>query len=330
MPEQLVTIRTSERTCYKTCRQQWWWSYVEHLRPKDVRPALGFGDLVHKSLEAYYPPGKKRRGKPSKHLIRIYRKMLEDGAEEIFPIKDDPTITAEDLGVEMLDNYVAEYGDDERYEVIASEMTFQVDVFHPKTGKYLYTYVGTTDGIWRDLFTGWLVVLETKTGQNLAPFGAPTWNDEQAGSYLTFAPFWLKAKGILGPDEFVDYVLYNRLRKAFADQRPMNSEGLYLNQNGTISVRQPPPLFKREPVYRGEGDRISMLNRTLAEVREMALARQGKLKITKTPGQHCNWCDHKEMCEVHEARSDWRAIRRSLYTTWEPYEAHEIELERSH
>lgn len=328
--EQLVLLRTSERSDFTECRQKWQWAYVERLKPIRARTALSFGDLVHQALAAYYVPGRKRRGKPALHFEKIYTQFLKDGNEEIYMKSDDDRVTAMDLGTEMLKNYWATYGKDERYEVISSEQTFQIDVYDPDTGKYLFTYVGTFDGIWRDLETGRILFLETKTGASLRPFGAPMELDEQAGSYWAFGPPWLEHQGILKPGQKLDGILYNRLRKAFADTRPKNAEGLSLNKNGSVSKKQPEPLFKRELTFRGEAERAAVMYRAMHQAREMRLVKAGKLAVYKHTGQHCGWCSFRDMCEVHETGTDWEAMRDNLYRAWDPYSPHEIELEKKH
>lgn len=332
MEDQLVLLRTSERSSFTTCRWQWWWGYNLHYQTRRVRPALGFGDLVHQALAAYYVPGRKRAGHPAEHFDRIYRGYCKN--HEPIVVKDSEDegkrVDAGDLGVEMLTNYVEQWGDDSRYEVVASEQTFQVDVHDPRTGVYLFTYVGTFDGIWRDLQTNQLGFAEHKTGASLDPFGAPLVLDEQSSSYWTFGPDWLRHQGLLADDQVLDFILYNRLRKGFRDQRPVNDSGLSLNMDGSVSKKQPAPLFKREISYRTEYERAQVMRRAIHQAREMRLIREGKLVPYKMPGKHCGFCQFRTMCEIHEMGSDWRSILNAEFTKWEPYDAHEIEMERSH
>ena len=82
----------------------------------------------------------------------------------------------------------------------------------------------------------------------------------------------------------------------------------------------------RELVYRSDHDRATLMRRAAQEAREIRKARAGKLPIYKNPGEHCNFCPFREMCEVHESGSDWQAMRRALYTKWAPYEIHDAEV----
>lgn len=318
--ETKVMIRTSERSSYKHCRQAWWWAYVEHLRPIRVKSPLFFGSMAHEALEHWYIPGKERGVHPAETFERLWNEWLDSGGEEVM-VEDWP---AGELGVRMMNNYVDHFGEDKNWEVIQPEMLFQVDVMHPVSGRYLFTYVGTIDAVIRDLTTGKVGLLEHKTGAGLDPFGSPITLDDQNGAYWTFAPFDLRERGLLGPDEWPAFMIYNRLRKAWGDERPKNAEGYALNKDGSVSKRQPTPLFRREPLDRRHGDRVGIFARAINEVREMQLVREGKLDVYKNPDKHCTWCEFRDMCEVHETGGDWEAMRDGLYTKWNPYDEHEI------
>lgn len=99
-------------------------------------------------------------------------------------------------------------------------------------------------------------------------------------------------------------------------------------QLGEVSKTQPAPLFHREPVYRGEYDGEMVHKRTLAQARMMHYLRTGKLELTKTPGTlhspHCNWCEFRNMCELHETGGDWETVKKYEFSVWEPYAQHEI------
>lgn len=320
-----VMIRNSERSKFKDCRQAWQWSYVDRLKPHREKSALGFGTLTHRVLELRYPKGRKRGPSPVKIAKKVWTDYLKDGGEE-FTVKVGKTpVPADELLVHMMENYLEEYGDDERYEVIAPEMTYQVDVYHPLTGKYLFTAVGTIDGVWRDLWHDTIVFAEHKTGATLEPFGSPIYLDEQQGMYWAYGPIWLEHLGIIKDVSEIDHVLYNRLRKGFRDERPKNAQGLALNKDGTVSKQQPTPLFKREPIMRTQSERARTMRRVISEAREMALVREGKLKVYKRPDRHCGYCEFYDMCEVHESGGDWKALRDSMYRTWDPYEDHHEE-----
>ena len=362
MAEARVLVRTSERTKFKDCRQAWQWAYVDHLKPKQEKSAFAFGTDTHKVLELRYKPGKKRGPPPAKIAKKLWVERERQG-ERPYTVKiGDEQVPADELLVHMMENYYEEYGDDERYEVIASEMTFNVDVHHPKTGKYLFTYVGTIDGLWYDTWEDVFVFAEHKTGAGLEPFGAPIYLDEQQASYWAYGPIFLEERGLLKPGQVIDHVLYNRLRKGFRDERPRNDQGQYLNQPkkdallelaldqleevpkkatmdvlkslledegidwtqvGEVSKNQGTPLFRREKVLRSQKEREIIQRRVIHEAREMSLVRQGKLKVYKRPDKHCGYCEFRDMCEVHETGDDWQALRDNMFRVWDPYKDHQ-------
>lgn len=323
-----VLIRTSERTNFKRCRWSWWNSYVERIRPKYSSPPLRFGTLVHKALEVRYPVGKKRGPLPSKSFEHFYKEELKELAPFNIRDEDGEWADALELGISMMRGYIEKFGKDDEYEVIASEQPFQVPVYDPETKKLLFTYVGTLDGIWRNRMNGKIRMVDYKTAASISVTHLPL--DEQAGSYFAYAPDWMRKMGILQADQMPSEILYTFLRKAKPDLRPKNKLGQSLNQDGTVSKVQPVPLFHREVVYRDPADIKNLRERVMQEAREMRLARAGKLAHYKNPGPFtCMGCGYKDMCELHEAGADWETYRDATMVGWDPYDAHEIESERT-
>lgn len=340
-PAELM-VRTSERTCWTTCRQKWEWAYVLRLKSNQPSSPLTFGTYWHALMERWYtadnggiirhpaPAALARRmsanyerkyGHPLPR-VKIGTASEEDGEE------DRGTVAALDLALDLIAEYQSVHKGDPRYRVIANELLFQVDITENR--KYLYTYVGTMDGVWEDLdHPGRLFGVERKTGSGLDPFGAPVELDEQSGSYLTYGNIWLQQQGILPEGQSIHFVLFDRVRKALKDSRPRNEQGLALNKNGSVSKRQPQPRVKREPSYRGEQSQIMLMDRVADQASEMLGARNGQVAIYKNPDRHCGWCEFREMCEVHEEGGDWQEIAKYSFTGWDPYSAHSIKEERN-
>lgn len=320
MNEELLVIRTSERKTWTRCRQQWWWAYREHLTPRVQKPALRFGDLVHQALAAYYIPSKSRtrvvRGPhPVKNFLAAYDRQLQE-FQDFGMYADDEWIDARVLGEEMLTNYIDEYGADKRYRIVQPEADFQVDLY-TEYEEYICTYVGTCDAIVEDLSTGLYGLFEHKTAAAINT--AHLTLDEQAGSYWAILPDLIEER-LLGK---MDFILYNFLRKGSKDDRPVNELGQHLNKDGTVSKRQPPPLFKREIVRRTEIERRNTLERIDAQAEEIAWVDEGSLKVYKNPTRDCSWdCDFFDMCELHEMGADWEGYRDVAMVKWDPYQAH--------
>jgi len=359
----VVFLRTTERRSFVTCRQQWWWSFVDCLEAKETKNALRFGDLTHQALAIRYPPGRKRGPHPAPEFARLYDEQIAAGQYDFNILDDEDSVPARDLGIAMLENYVEHYGDDERYKVIAPEMAFQV-VVTDKHGRYMVTYCGELDIVVQDLQTNQIGIIETKTAASIPKRVLPF--SEQDGSYWLFAPEWLRKQKVLKAGQDIDFLLYNYLRKALPDERPRNAEGARLNkpskpallaaceangitlaksstmdvltealeakgvdvaQLGEVSKVQPPPYFARFPTFRDQIDREALLYRVRAQAWEMAKVRAGKMPVYKNPSaawpdEHCNACEFRDMCELHEAGSDWEELRDLTMTTWDPYEAH--------
>lgn len=361
--DEMNLFRTSEKSCFQECRQKWDWAYRQQLRSTRVRSPLIFGTWIHEALELWYVVGKKRGVHPAETFARLWDEHLRGGGEEVM-VGEHP---AGDLGVHMLENYVAEYGQDDWMEVIQPELVYAVHVRHPKSGRYLFTAVGTVDVTIRDLRSGKVGFVEHKTGASLDPFGAPLVLDEQNGAYWTYAPEYLRSLGVLKKSEMPHFMLYNRLRKDTADTRPANEHGVRLNkpskaaleaclvelgvdrpkgakvadlaalvaaegqdpaQLGEPSLSQPAPLFKREYIMRGAGDRVSVDRRTRAIAREISLINEGKLEVYKQPGKHCGYCEFREMCEVHESGTDWESLKDNMFRVSDPYEEYKVEIQK--
>jgi hypothetical protein len=250
-------VRTSERGEFQTCKHRWQWSYLERRKPLQEAPALSFGDLIHRALEKRYPKGVKRGPHPAKTFKRLYKKFTDEAYELGFRDEEGEWQNLGDIGVDMMENYVDHFGDDSEWEVIASEMTFQVPVFDKcrcengvtpfaddrlsptsssyrfknqcarcgGTGRvYLFTYVGTLDGLWRNRMEGGIRINDYKTckgdpEQEMRNVGYTGALGLQPGAYWAFGVEWLFQKGILTPKvgKELDGMVFTYLRKGMRD-----------------------------------------------------------------------------------------------------------------
>lgn len=333
-------VRTSERTTFTRCLKSWEWAYVDCLAPKTAAPPLRFGTLIHKALEKRYPPGIKRGPHPAQTFEQLYEEELKTQHEYGFKDEDGTWHDALELGVEMMNNYVERFGEDDEWEVIASEQVFRVPI---KIGGKVACYaVGTFDGVWRYRPNLRLFLNDYKTAKSIQT--GHLLLDEQNGSYWAFAPWWLRKQGIIGPKEDLEGIVYTFLRKAAKDKRPQNADGLYLNKPtvkelkehgpdypGSVSKVQPPPLFHREVTYRTPNDRAALIERFKLQFLRMQYLRENRDEIYKEPGRNsCSMCSMRDMCELHEVGADWESFRDSVMKTWDPYADHEIYDEGKH
>jgi hypothetical protein len=354
----IVRVRTSERRAFKRCPQRWWWAYREGLESKRQKDALWFGTGIHEALATYYgKPGLKRGPHPAetwkKWCGEEYRTMRvgSDFDEQAY-------VDARALGIAMLEGYVKEYKDQEDWlSMVAVEQPFEIEMVRGDGSVFLYN--GTFDGVYRDLRTGHLWLLEHKTAKTISDAHLPL--DDQAGSYLMVATEILRDKGVLGSSEEIKGILYNFLRKQLPDERPIDPvtglatnkpkkehfleafkrAGLAANPKmalsvmqdvatqhgltvlGEVSATQQKPNFERFPIWREPKSRLVMADRIVAEEAAMGMYRSGALPLYKTPTRDCSWdCDFFEMCDLHEQGGDWEEMKTISFRTRDPYYDH--------
>lgn len=322
-------IRTSERVTFKRCQQRWWWSYREGLKPKGSESdALAFGTWVHAALAAWYTgPGTRRGVEPAE----TFKSIADDGIRYIKttePSEEDVAKWTElvDLGVVLLEEYVHQYGSDQKMLIIQAEKTFKFDLPFPEwygdaTRKILARLVGTVDGVYRDAETGLLWVLETKTAKTVRKDHLSL--DEQAGSYWALIARSLMNEKLIKPNEKLKGIMYNFIRKGLPDPRPRDEQGYCLNKDGSRSKVQPAPLFVRHPVYRTTKERNNTLHRIQNDAATMEMYRTGEVPLSKTPHWGCaRMCEFFTMCELQEASGNWEEYKRLMFRVEDPYADH--------
>ena len=367
-------IRQSERRAFKTCQYQWDWAWNQGFTPAlPKQDARWFGTGLHLCLAEWLVKGKKR----GKDMHATWDEFCADNYAKIAtgPYFDAAEwVDAKELGHEMIKNYLEHYGQDDEWEVIATEQRYRMKIYapdpdSPKGKKVVGVLVGTFDAVLRNVRTGQIWMVDHKTARERINTNHLI-KDEQAGTYVSIATLVLRAQGKIGPDEVVQGIMYNFLRKAKADTRPRNSRGVYCNkptkehyvtqiaqraiERGVISddfhpaklkkmkvdelealaseskikvlgeesKTQPAPLFVREFVVRNAHERARQIDRVSEELQQMHAIRGGLLPLTKAPGEHCAWCDFKELCDVDEQGGDVAEYARAAFRKRDPYADH--------
>lgn len=368
-----VILRTSERTAFKRCPARWWWSYREGLKPKSAESTpLWFGTGVHLAFAEWYLPGTKRGPHPAETFAKFAGDALHviktsdaDASEERVAEYED----GRELGIRLMEEYVKEYGRDSKWSFISAEQRFSIDIPWPEGDRQqvfdvdedsgiLVEYDGTFDGVYRDLETGRLELLETKTAKSIMTTHLTL--DDQAGSYWAVAHATLLKQGLIKASERIAGINYNFVRKALPDERPRDAEGYacnkpvkasYIEQLGaegyTVDPKsklevmelaakaagvtvlgerskvQPLPIFVREMVNRTRPERATQMRRIQDEAVHMAAVRNKLLPILKTPTRDCSrFCDHFQMCELQERGGDWESFKQVAYRVQDPYADH--------
>lgn len=236
-----------------------------------------------------------------------------------------------------------------------------------KQRRYRFTYVGVLDGIWLDTESGRLLLVDHKTAASIDQLVNSLALDVQSTAYWTWGVDWLYEQGLLKPKQQLDGLLYNIMRKAKPpdEEPPKDEKGRVLNkpkkevlvqfyvennenrnantvdgmleeltnlghqplQLGEPSKRQPAPLFKRHPSFRGEHERQVAREYALLDFNRMNAIWRGKERARKMYPSGpfgCTGCQFKDICELHETGDDWEAMRDATMGTWDPYSEHEI------
>lgn len=366
-------LRTSERNLFKRCQWAWERNYIDQIEPANPHsPALWFGTGIHLALEKWYTPGTERGVNP----VETWEQYCDESAANTTYINTymegdfSEAVEAKELGTAMLNAYLAEYGIEEWMEVIAVELSFQVPVKHltweadgdPQTTTSYY--VGTMDLVYRDLRDGKIYVMDHKTAKALGSSNTQYLPlDDQAGAYWAAAVYVLRQKGLIGPKERLEGIVYNYLVKAKPDARPRNKDGFATNNPqkkhyvaalegietekpldkykvdelkslaeannievfGEVSARQPSKNFDRVIVRKNPRQQVRQIERMVDDFQAMDLVRSGVVAVTKTPTRECSFCAFRDLCEIDEAGMDYTDMRDMLYKKWDPYEAHREE-----
>lgn len=228
----LPVLRTTERGYFHRCDYKWWWGYREGLKKGEMPTALWFGIGMHMALATYYGPGKKRFPKKA---LAVWKKYCEEEFRWIrFLVGDEDEAESREEGYEvgrvMLEGYFEEYKGDPHWHVIQTERPFQLDVIDPATGKKIAIYAGTYDGVLRDLNDDSLWLMEHKNFKAINLRQPVPVMDPQCTSYIWVATTEMRHNEIIGPNERIEGVLYNILRKGLPDSRPQDAEGYRTNK----------------------------------------------------------------------------------------------------
>lgn len=317
----LPVVRTSERKSFRRCPQQWYWSYRMGLTPRHTDfDARWFGIGIHIALATWYKKGKRRGPHPADTFEKwcgeeiAYIRTAPAGNE--WEADEEKFWDARELGTSMLVAYVDTYGKDDSWRVLATEQPFKVKVSNG--GKPVATFASTFDGVYFDEEDGQVYLMEHKTAAQINT--AYLSLDDQGGTYFAVASRICQAKGWLPEGKRIAGITYNFLRKSKPDSRPRDAGGRYLNQDGSVSKRQPPAAFAREIIERKPAEVLSQMQRLADEVEVMNAIRRGDIPLTKNSTRECTWCDFFQMCQLHERGDDWAEYARAGYTQRDPYE----------
>lgn len=339
-------LRNSERSSFKKCQYQWHWGWNMGLVPAMVKQdALWFGTGIHLALAEYYTPPEGKSGfVRGRNPLESWEEFCA-GHNAIMRTGDYydndaeyEYIQAKELGLSILDSYLKHYGDDGHWEVLMPETRFvakipftieqldrqiQQERLFDDDGEYITKIAGTFDMPVRDhsFPKPRIMIVDHKT-TNRQENIKHLQKDDQAGTYIAVGTGYLRKLGFIEKNEAIDGMIFNYLRKAKADNRPRDAEGRCLNKDGSVSKNQPSPLFWRATVMRSKANRLRQIRRIAEDAEQIALARDGSIPLTKAPGEHCNWCQFSDLCDIDENGDDVDGFIEATFKRQDPYADH--------
>lgn len=288
--------------------------------------ALDLGTWMHSALEGWYVPGDRRQGELADHFNVAADAAIADAERAGAPSYDlEKAEELAALGEAMCKAYTKHYDNDRDVIVIGTEIPLEF-TFPDHRGNLTAKHLLKPDMVFQSRKTGLFWLMENKTASTLGRtehLGI----DDQARPYGAMAERALRNAGVLGRKDVLSGITYNYLRKAFPDERLRNEKGEALNRNGTVSKKQPAPLFLRKEIKMTAEAKRRALNRIRAEsliiTADAQAIRSGHIDpadIWKTPHHSCpKFCDYFAMCDSEEQGGDVRTFERTMYTVQDPY-----------
>lgn len=318
----LPLIRSHERIEFKRCETRWYWHWRMGLQPKaQTFGALELGTWMHEALAGFYT----QLGKGSLTLADCFQHI--SSAHMAFTNAPQHVLEAAEegqmLGLAMAKAYDKRYGDDPGVNVIDAEVPLEFEITDP-VGKVIALHKLKPDLVYADQH-GDVWLMEHKTAKQIRTEHLVI--DDQARPYAAMAELALKNAGVIDSRQHVKGVMYNFLRKALPDERPVNEKGQSLNKNGTVSKSQPSPTFARHPVTLTRAQKRIALQSLAKESRRITVVaealRDKRLQLEdliKTPHNSCpKTCSYFTMCVVQDQGGDIREMQRSMYVRENPY-----------
>jgi hypothetical protein len=326
--DSLPVVRSHERMTHKRCPRQWYWKWRRGLVPKrKAFGALDLGTWVHNALEGWYVPGSVREGTLYMHFNTWANLAIQAARREGAPAEVlDKAEELACLGEAMCKSYEAHYGQDDDIEVLGTEIPLEF-TFPDHRGRLAAKHLLKPDMVVVFKSTGQIWVWENKTAASLHGCTEHLVIDDQARPYGAMAERALKEAGVIGRKDEVQGIMYNFMRKAFPDERWVDAEGRALNKNGTVSKKQPAPLFLRHPVRMTVAAKRITLSRLRAETLEITALAQAvrrheidPMDLKKTPHKSCpKFCDYFAMCASEEGGGNIALMEKSMYRVENPY-----------
>jgi hypothetical protein len=290
MPLRIVSY--SELDTAKQCPLKHQLSYVERwTKPQASMSALAKGTSWHKVLETHYNTirGWQHDGNlTSESLLALCREAVEQELE------DTPDELA-DLIWWMYDGYVAKWGTDPQWKILAVEHNCQVRLLTPRGTRSGFMLKMKIDLVVQEIRTGHIKVVDHKSGKDL-PKAKAFELDDQFGLYV-----W----GLRQLGKRVFSAEYDAARTLKLKEE--------IKTPGTTPLDE---RFQRIPLYRTDKELTTIARETYqmasTRYREQAQAvRDGVDSPRHTDPDRCAWrCDYQEPCLAGRKGLDLRQFLR--------------------
>lgn len=323
----LPLIRHSERVDYKRCPKKWFWRWRMGLVPRTKTfGALELGTWVHYAFADWYTGDRQRS---LAKLFATYADLSIAAAQQV-KAPQHVIEKAEELfslGEAMMTAYQRFYGIDENVHVLAAEVPLEFEITG-ESGELVAIHKLKPDLVFADQYD-YVWLMEHKTAAQIRLEHLPI--DDQARPYVAMAERALRNAGVINRHQHFKGVMYNFARKVLPDERAMNEKGQALNKNGTVSKRQPTPVFVRHPVTLSRAAKLIALRRLQFEARlitditkELHKRSIDPAHLPKTPHSSCpKLCPFFTMCVAEEQGGDIKEMQRTMYVRRDPYEYEE-------
>jgi hypothetical protein len=327
-----ITTHSMLKT-YRNCPKQAQYKYAQRLKPKRQGAALKRGVWMHELLEIKHNGGDWRE-----HHRRLSAKFYDLFDEEREFYGDLPKII-----LRMMESYEWHYAHDDLI-IHETEVTLEAVMPDGRVGRGKVDAIAEThDGIY---------LVDHKTHGRLPTLGFRLL-DAQKAFYI-----WLAWKNKIPVKGFIwnyvkwklpatprlvyqntnsprlsktlgetDYLTYTAALKQFREENPrfkitkehveyqrMLKSVQYDPQNPVLTS----PFFERRTL---PGD-IDMVKQIMRE----ALHTSGKMheydftapNVERVPGNQCDWCDYKDLCQAELMGGNTTLIRRNMFTLGDP------------
>jgi hypothetical protein len=315
-------VRSHERIDYKRCPKKWYWHWRKGLVPIGIRfGALELGTWVHEALAQWYECGTSQSLPGLLNAVSGRSILAAKAANAPEYVMDDAWKMAA-MGEAMLTHYQKVHGADNKVRVLAVEAPLEFNFVYPH-GTVIHklkpdlVYVDEQGDIW---------LMEHKTAAVIRTDHLVI--DDQARPYMAMAERGLKKAGIIKADQYLKGIMYNFIRKALPDERETDEQGRSLNNDGTVSKRQPIPILRRVPLVLTTQATNIALKRLKNEVyvinRLTRAIRNGDIDphiIAKTPHSSCvKFCPYFAMCVTEEQGGNISHMQQTMYRCQDPYD----------